>query len=68
MESIVLFLVYLLQVYLLLGMLFSILFIWKGLTKVDPATQGSSIWFKLIIFPGLCAFWPLLLFKWIKSK
>lgn len=68
MESITLIFVYLLQFYFLLGLLFSLVFVWKGLAKVDPATQGSSFWFKAIIFPGLCAFWPLLLYKWIKAK
>lgn len=66
MESIILFFVNLLQIYLLFGLLFSLIFVWKGLSKVDPAVKGSSFWFKAIIFPGLCAFWPLMLYKWVK--
>jgi hypothetical protein len=68
METAIVIFVQLLQGYLLLGLLFAILFSWKGLKKVDPATVGSSLWFKLLILPGLCAFWPFMLYKWTKIK
>jgi len=66
MESIVIIIINILVIYVIAGLLFSFLFIWKGLDKVDPATEGTSIWFRMIIIPGLCAFWPLFLSKWIK--
>lgn len=34
---------------------------------LDANTIGSSIGFKLIIFPGILALWPILLFKLKKS-
>lgn len=69
MKLVVIVLANLFVIYFLLGILFSIIFIVKGgLNKVDSNTQESSIWFKLIIFPGLCAMWPLFLMKWIKAS
>jgi len=52
--------------YLAMGMLFSIIFLWKGITRVDPATRGSGFFFKALIFPGLCVFWIIFLIKWKK--
>lgn len=68
METIVFIFVNLFGLYVLIGILFSLIFIWKGLKKVDPGVEGTSIWFKLLIFPGLCAFWPLFFSKWLKTS
>jgi hypothetical protein len=54
-------------VYLLLGVLFVIPFLTKGLTKVDEGAHGGSIGFKIIIIPGVIVFWPLLLRRWITA-
>ena len=32
-----------------------------GLARFDPATVGSSFFFRLLILPGLVALWPWLL-------
>jgi hypothetical protein len=53
-------------IYVLLGLLFAILFIIKGVDKVDEGAHGGSIGFRLIILPGVMAFWPLLLQKWLR--
>ena len=53
--------------YLLLGVLFVIPFLMKGLTKIDEGTHGSTIGFKIIIIPGVIVFWPALLRKWRKN-
>lgn len=66
MEAIVIVLVYLLIVYVIIGAIFAILFLWKGALKVDKNVAGSRFWFKLLLFPGSIAFWPLLLAKWRK--
>jgi len=55
-------------IYLLLGVLFVIPFLLKGLTKVDEGTHGSTIGFKIIIIPGVIVFWPVLLSKWMKNR
>ena len=53
-------------VYLLLGVLFVVPFLVKGLTKVDTGAHGGTIGFKIIIIPGVIVFWPVLLSKWLK--
>jgi hypothetical protein len=55
-------------IYLLLGVLFVIPFLIKGLTKVDEGAHGGTIGFKIIIIPGVIVFWPVLLSKWMKNK
>ncbi len=50
--------------YMVLGNVFSILFLWKGLDKVDPGTKDSGIIFKLLLYPGMTIFWPFFLTKW----
>ena len=54
--------------YLLIGLIFSIAFVVKGVNIVDDAATGGSFWFKLILIPGSTALWPVLLAKWIKSS
>ncbi|MFT3908166.1 MAG: hypothetical protein QM737_01970 [Ferruginibacter sp.] len=55
-------------IYLICGLLFSIIFISKGLKVLDEGSHGSGIGFKLIIIPGCMIFWPVLLNKWIKLR
>jgi hypothetical protein len=58
----------LLGLYLFCGFVFALVFIFKGLNKVDEGAPGSSVGFKIIIIPGSMIFWPLLLKKWIKAS
>lgn len=55
-------------IYFLLGVLFVIPFLLKGLTKVDKGARGGTIGFKIIIIPGVIVFWPVLLNKWMKNR
>ncbi|MEZ4886392.1 MAG: hypothetical protein R3E32_16775 [Chitinophagales bacterium] len=64
METIATFFVYLLYVYFGAGFLFALLFLVKGMEKVDASVKGSSWGFRLLMFSGATAFWPLLLQKW----
>jgi len=54
--------------YLLAGFLFALVFVVKGVDKIDDAAIGSSVGFRIIIFPGTMVLWPLLLKKWLKSS
>ncbi|HRI24708.1 MAG TPA: hypothetical protein PLZ45_08515 [Ferruginibacter sp.] len=55
-------------VYLAMGIVFAIAFLLKGIEKTDPAAHGSGPGFRLIIFPGTVALWPVLLQKWMNIK
>ena len=54
-------------IYLVLGVLFVIPFLMKGLNKIDEGAHGSTIGFKIIIIPGVIVFWPVLLSIWMKK-
>ena len=54
--------------YLVAGVLFSFLFLSKGIEKIDATAHGSGWGFRLIILPGTIVLWPVLLNKWIKEK
>lgn len=66
MEQIVSIILLVALVYIAIGILFSVVFIWKGLSKTDQGVVGSGKLFKVLIFPGLVTFWPLFLTKWRK--
>ena len=55
-------------IYLLVGVLFVIPFLMKGLNKIDEGANGSTIGFKIIIIPGVIVLWPVLLSKWMNGK
>jgi len=65
-ETIVLSVFVVTGIYLITGLLFSIIFIIRGLSKMDEGAHGAGIGFKLIILPGCMVLWPFLLRKWIK--
>jgi hypothetical protein len=50
--------------YLLIGVVFAIPFIMRGVTKIDEGAHGSKWGFRIIIIPGTIIFWPFLLRKW----
>ncbi len=60
--------IYLLYVYLVFGLGFAVWFSFFKLEKTDEAAKGTSIWFKLIILPGLVLLWPVVWFKLLKEE
>ncbi len=54
-----------LGVYLALGVLFAVPFVWRGVGRIDPLAARGSVGFRLAILPGVVALWPLLLRRWL---
>jgi hypothetical protein len=52
-----------LAAYLSIGLVFGLLFMLKYAAKLDPAAAGTSWLFRLLLWPGACAFWPWLLWR-----
>ena len=50
------------------GVLFAAAFVTWGVQRVDPAAKGAPLGFRLLIFPGCAALWPLLLGRWMRSR
>jgi hypothetical protein len=53
--------------YLAAGVLFAVIFIARGMGRVDPVAQHASWGFRLIVMPGVAALWPLLLARWVRA-
>jgi hypothetical protein len=56
--------VYTLAVYASLGLVFAVPFVWFGVQRLDTEAQGSGIGFRLLILPGVAAFWPMFVYRW----
>lgn len=56
------------QGYLVLGALFALAFVTVLGPQLDPATKGSPIGFRLIIFPSMTLLWPLLYIRWLRDR
>ena len=67
-EAIAILFVYALYVYTALGVAFALAFVKVGVERIDSQAIGSSVGFRVLIFPGSVAFWPLLFRRWISAK
>lgn len=61
-------LVFLVEIYFVVGVLFGISFVTRGVQAIDHAAEGTGWGFRLVILPGVAAFWPLLLRRWIRRE
>lgn len=50
------------------GFAFAIAFVFYGVERIDPAAKGTPLMFRLLIFPGVVALWPLLLKRWLSGQ
>lgn len=55
-------------IYFAIGAVFAVVFLTVGIARVDPAAKGSPIGFRLLVFPGVVAFWPYLLSRWLGGR
>ena len=49
--------------YLGLGALFALYFVLRGVDLLDKSARGAGFLFRLFLFPGVAALWPLLLVR-----
>ncbi len=52
-------------IYAVIGAIFAVVFVKVGVTRIDDAAKSSTLGFKLLIFPGAAALWPVLLIRWL---
>lgn len=67
MEALVTYLVFALLAYALLGVVFAVPFVLKGAARLDPDAVEGTWGFRVLIFPGTAALWPLLLVRWLRA-
>ena len=54
-------------IYLSLGLVFSIAFVFKGVDKIDEGAKNAGWGFRIIILPGVVILWPVMLRKCMSS-
>ena len=59
--------VYVLELYLVLGLIFAVPLVLLGVHHVDSEAQGAGIAFRLLIIPGVAAFWPMFMRRWLRG-
>ena len=59
--------VYVLAAYAGLGFVFAVIFVWRGIARVDAGAQGTGLLFRLLVLPGVAAFWPMFLSRWARG-
>jgi hypothetical protein len=57
----------LLAIYLVTGALFGVWFCAVGVRRIDPHARHGSWGFRVAIFPGVTALWPLLLVRVLRG-
>jgi hypothetical protein len=60
-------LVYGLEAYAALGLLFAVAFVTVAVERVDHTANGATFGFRLVILPGSIALWPVLAALWIRG-
>jgi hypothetical protein len=50
------------------GVVFAIVFVARGVSRVDEHAAGAGLGFRMIIFPGVVALWPFLLSRWMRAR
>ena len=53
--------------YLMIGLLFGFLFVFKGVQKVDDGMKEVKWILRLMILPASMALWPFMLRKFLKA-
>ena len=59
--------VYALTTYAGVGLVFALVFVFFGVSRIDSEAQGSGIGFRLLVLPGVAAFWPMFLRRWMRG-
>jgi hypothetical protein len=54
-------------VYAGVGAVFGLAFVTMGAARVDHAAAGARWPFRLLIWTGISALWPLMLIKWVRA-
>jgi hypothetical protein len=59
------FIVSVVEAYAVAGVAFALMFLPRGVTRLDPRVAGAPKSLRLLILPGIVALWPLFAWRWI---
>jgi len=60
-------LIRLLALYAGAGLLFALLFLARGVERIDAGARGATLGFRLVLLPATVAFWPWLWGRWRRA-
>jgi hypothetical protein len=63
-ELVAVWLVRLLALYAGAGLLFALVFLARGVERVDPGAHGATLGFRLVLLPATIVLWPWLWRRW----
>jgi len=54
-------------IYLACGAIFAVVFLWKWVGRQDPLATHGTVGFRVLVFPGVTALWPLFVTRWLRG-
>ena len=57
----------LVELYVVAGVLFALVFLWRGIHVVDHRVVGAPFSMRVLILPGLVALWPVFARRWVSG-
>lgn len=66
--SVVGWVINLVRAYAIAGLIFALLFVTFLVKRVDSGAQGWAIGFRILIIPGVVAFWPMFAVRLLRGK
>lgn len=67
METALGWVLFIIEIYLAIGIVFAIPFALRGAGRIDPAARQATWGFRLVILPGSAALWPFLAWRWYRA-
>ena len=61
------FIVSALATYLVCGMVFAAVFLWRWVGRLDPLAAHGTFGFRMLVFPGVTALWPLFVMRLVRG-
>ena len=56
------------EAYVAAGLIFAVLFVTRGVDRIDERAAGAGWGFRAIIVPGSALLWPLLFMRWVAAS
>ncbi len=60
--------VYIFYLYLLMGLIFGLWFVFRGVNGLDPAARSARWYVRLLFLPGSAMLWPIMLRKLLRKS
>jgi hypothetical protein len=61
------FIVDTITIYLAIGAIFALVFLWQWVGRLDPLAAHGTMGFRVLVFPGVTALWPLFAIRLLRG-